>query len=47
MLYMKRAKRRATLDKKPGDVASMFDEVAPAYDLTNTVLTGGLVHIWR
>ncbi|MDY5588949.1 MAG: class I SAM-dependent methyltransferase [Arcanobacterium sp.] len=25
----------------------MFDVVAPAYDLTNTVLTGGLVHVWR
>ena len=41
------ASRRATLAKEAADVASMFDEVAPAYDLTNTVLTGGLVHVWR
>lgn len=44
---MKRADKRATLEKKASDVASMFDHVAPAYDLTNTVLTGGLVHVWR
>ena len=28
-------------------MASMFDDVAAAYDITNTVLTGGLVHVWR
>ncbi|MDD7465625.1 MAG: demethylmenaquinone methyltransferase [Actinomycetaceae bacterium] len=44
---MKRANHRATLEKNAADVASMFDEVAPAYDVTNTVLTGGLVHVWR
>lgn len=43
MLNMK----RATLTKNPDDVSGMFDEVAKNYDLTNTVLTGGLVHVWR
>lgn len=38
---------RAGLDKQPSDVASMFDDVAAKYDLTNTVLTGGLDHRWR
>jgi len=32
---------RATLDKDPGEVASMFDAVARRYDLTNTVLSLG------
>ena len=44
---MKRTQQRATLAKKGGEVAAMFNHVAPAYDLTNTVLTGGLVHVWR
>lgn len=39
--------KRATLDKKPTDISSMFDEVAAHYDITNTVLTGGLVYAWR
>lgn len=39
--------KRATLEKNPRDVSSMFDEVAKHYDITNTVLTGGLVHVWR
>ncbi|MDO5025434.1 MAG: demethylmenaquinone methyltransferase [Trueperella sp.] len=39
--------KRATLAKKPQDVSAMFDQVAPHYDLTNTVLTGGMVRIWR
>lgn len=47
MPSMKRAQKRATLEKNASDVASMFDMVAPAYDVTNTVLTGGLVHVWR
>ncbi|KFB06581.1 demethylmenaquinone methyltransferase [Frankia sp. Allo2] len=38
---------RAGLDKRPRDVASMFDGVANRYDLTNTVLTGGLDRTWR
>jgi demethylmenaquinone methyltransferase/2-methoxy-6-polyprenyl-1,4-benzoquinol methylase len=38
---------RATLEKKPSEVASMFDGVAPRYDLTNTVLSLGLDRLWR
>ncbi|MBB5914466.1 demethylmenaquinone methyltransferase/2-methoxy-6-polyprenyl-1,4-benzoquinol methylase [Nocardia transvalensis] len=38
---------RASLDKQPDEVASMFDGVAKRYDLTNTVLTGGLDRYWR
>ena len=32
---------RASLDKDPREVASMFDAVARRYDLTNTVLVAG------
>ncbi|MFI5714377.1 demethylmenaquinone methyltransferase [Nocardia sp. NPDC051750] len=38
---------RASLDKQPHEVASMFDGVARRYDLTNTVLTGGQDRYWR
>jgi demethylmenaquinone methyltransferase / 2-methoxy-6-polyprenyl-1,4-benzoquinol methylase len=38
---------RAHLDKKPADVAAMFDEVAPKYDRTNTVLSMGQDRRWR
>ena len=38
---------RAGLDKQPSDVARMFDAVAARYDITNDVLTGGLVRSWR
>ena len=38
---------RATLDKRPRDVAAMFDGVAKRYDVTNTVLSGGLDRLWR
>lgn len=38
---------RAGLDKRPRDVAAMFDDVAAKYDLTNTVMTGGLDAHWR
>jgi demethylmenaquinone methyltransferase/2-methoxy-6-polyprenyl-1,4-benzoquinol methylase len=38
---------RAQLDKDPSQVAAMFDEVAPRYDLTNTVLSLGQDRGWR
>ncbi|MFF2024448.1 demethylmenaquinone methyltransferase [Streptomyces sp. NPDC058171] len=38
---------RASLDKQPHDVASMFDDVAERYDLTNDVLSLGQDRIWR
>jgi demethylmenaquinone methyltransferase/2-methoxy-6-polyprenyl-1,4-benzoquinol methylase len=38
---------RASLEKKPRDVATMFDGVARRYDLTNTVLSFGQDRRWR
>ncbi|HVF03975.1 MAG TPA: demethylmenaquinone methyltransferase [Frankiaceae bacterium] len=38
---------RADLGKQPHDVASMFDDVAPRYDLTNAVLSLGQDRGWR
>ncbi len=38
---------RASLDKNPRDVASMFDGVARRYDVTNTVLSLGQDRYWR
>lgn len=38
---------RATLDKRPQDVARMFDTVAARYDLTNDVLSLGQDRRWR
>ncbi|MDT5090589.1 MAG: demethylmenaquinone methyltransferase / 2-methoxy-6-polyprenyl,4-benzoquinol methylase [Mycobacterium sp.] len=38
---------RATLDKDPHEVASMFDGVASRYDITNTVLSLGQDRYWR
>ncbi|MEO7130974.1 MAG: demethylmenaquinone methyltransferase [Dermatophilaceae bacterium] len=38
---------RAQLDKKPVDVASMFDTVAEKYDRTNDVLSLGQDRRWR
>jgi demethylmenaquinone methyltransferase/2-methoxy-6-polyprenyl-1,4-benzoquinol methylase len=35
------------LDKQPHEVASMFDDVAANYDLTNTVLSLGQDRVWR
>jgi len=38
---------RATLEKRPGDVARMFDAVAERYDRTNAVMTFGQERRWR
>ena len=38
---------RASLEKKPQEVASMFDAVGKNYDLTNTVLSFGQDRYWR
>ncbi len=38
---------RADLAKQPGEVAAMFDGVAPRYDRTNAVLSFGLDRAWR
>ncbi|MBO0840427.1 MAG: demethylmenaquinone methyltransferase [Sciscionella sp.] len=38
---------RASLDKKPREVAEMFDGVAERYDRANTVMTLGLDRHWR
>ena len=38
---------RASLDKRPHEVAAMFDTVAARYDLTNDVLSLGQDRLWR
>lgn len=38
---------RASLNKNPREVASMFDAVARRYDITNTVLSLGRDRYWR
>ena len=38
---------RAGLDKKPREVAEMFDGVARGYDRTNSVMTAGFDRRWR
>lgn len=38
---------KADLDKKPFDVAGMFDDVGKNYDRTNTILSFGLDKYWR
>lgn len=38
---------RAHLDKRPDEVAAMFDTVAERYDLTNDVLSLGQDRLWR
>jgi demethylmenaquinone methyltransferase / 2-methoxy-6-polyprenyl-1,4-benzoquinol methylase len=38
---------RAQLDKRPTDVAAMFDAVAERYDLVNDVLSVGQDRLWR
>ena len=39
--------KRATLDKRPGDVARMFDAVADRYDRMNALMTFGQERRWR
>lgn len=38
---------RPSLDKRPGDVSAMFDQVAERYDLLNDVLSLGQDRWWR
>jgi demethylmenaquinone methyltransferase/2-methoxy-6-polyprenyl-1,4-benzoquinol methylase len=38
---------KANLDKKPAEVAAMFDEVAPTYDFNNDLLSLGMTRRWR
>lgn len=38
---------RASLEKDPKDVATMFDDVAKRYDVTNDVLSLGQDRLWR
>lgn len=38
---------RASLEKQPHEVASMFDGVAANYDLTNDVISLGQARLWR
>ncbi len=38
---------RATLDKRPAEVAAMFDAVAAGYDRANDVLSLGQDRLWR
>ncbi len=38
---------KADLAKKPAEVAAMFDDVAPTYDLTNDLLSFGQARFWR
>ncbi|ACY99948.1 demethylmenaquinone methyltransferase [Thermomonospora curvata] len=38
---------RASLDKRPEEVAAMFDGTAERYDLLNSLMTGGLDRRWR
>ena len=42
-----RGMARAELDKRPGDVAAMFDAIAGRYDLLNDLLSMGQVRLWR
>ena len=37
---------RADLTKVPEEIATMFDSVATRYDMMDTLMTGGLNHVW-
>ena len=39
--------KRASLEKRPDEVAAMFDDVAPKYDIVNDVLSMGQTRRWR
>jgi demethylmenaquinone methyltransferase/2-methoxy-6-polyprenyl-1,4-benzoquinol methylase len=39
--------KRASLQKLPEEVASMFDDVAPRYDVVNDILSLGQTRRWR
>ncbi|PZE26532.1 MULTISPECIES: demethylmenaquinone methyltransferase [unclassified Curtobacterium] len=38
---------RADMEKRPDEVAAMFDDVAARYDLTNDILSAGNAALWR
>ncbi|WP_218711310.1 demethylmenaquinone methyltransferase [Arthrobacter sp. BF1] len=38
---------RASLEKRPEEMAAMFDEVAPKYDVVNDILSLGQTRRWR
>ncbi|MCQ9164917.1 MULTISPECIES: demethylmenaquinone methyltransferase [unclassified Arthrobacter] len=38
---------RASLEKRPDEVAAMFDDVAPRYDIVNDILSMGQTRRWR
>ncbi|MDJ0312782.1 demethylmenaquinone methyltransferase [Arthrobacter sp. H35-D1] len=39
--------KRASLEKRPEEMAAMFDDVAPKYDLVNDILSMGQTRRWR
>ncbi|MEN2744069.1 demethylmenaquinone methyltransferase [Sinomonas halotolerans] len=44
---MSSAGSRASLEKRPDEVQTMFDEVAPRYDVVNDLLSLGQARRWR
>ena len=39
--------KRASLEKRPEEMAAMFDDVAPKYDVVNDILSMGQTRRWR